>query len=205
MAEAPSLHVTDLVCGYAERGLFAPVTFVLAPGQAIQVAGANGQGKTTLFRAIAGLGRPLAGTVSWQATNELAEAMLFIGHDNALNAALTPVENLELLLRLGGHRVSQQGVRGTLSRLGLARVVNRPCGRLSAGQRRRVALARLWLEPAQIWLLDEPAAALDVDARTLLCAYMADFLQQGGMVLFSTHEPLRLPHVSPERVMLQPC
>lgn len=205
MAEAPLLHVADLLCGHAERSLFQPINFTLKPGQAMQVVGANGQGKTTLFRAVAGLGRPLAGAITWQGADELSQDMIFIGHDNALNIALTPVENLELLLRLGGHGAAQGKIRETLALLGLKHVVNRPCGRLSAGQRRRVALARLWLRDARIWLLDEPAAALDVDARAVLCAHMAEFLRHGGMVLFTTHEPLSVPDVTPTQLVLQPC
>lgn len=205
MADASSLHVADLVCGHAERGLFEPVTFTLSPGGAIQIAGPNGQGKTTLFRAIAGLSRPLSGQVSWRGDGELTDTLTFIGHDNAMNAALTPLENLDLLLRLGCHHASEQRVKQTLESLGLARVVHRPCGRLSAGQRRRVALARLWLEDTRVWLLDEPAAALDADARVVLCARISEFVKQGGMVLFTTHEPLQLPGAAPTRLMLQPC
>lgn len=204
MAAEPTLRVTELVCGYAERGLFAPVSFALAPGQAIQITGANGQGKTTLLRTIAGLGRPLAGRVAWQADSQLLDDLCFIGHDNALNGALTPLENLELLLRLSGKRASAYRVRDTLIWLGLERPDRRPCGRLSAGQCRRVALARLWLMRASLWVLDEPAAALDAAARRLLCARMAEFVANGGMLLFTTHEPLELPDVVPEHMALQP-
>lgn len=199
------LRITELVCGYAERSLFEPLTFTLSAGRAIQIAGANGQGKTTLFRAIAGLNRPLAGQVEWQGTVELSDALTFISHNNALSAALTPLENLDLILRLGGHRVAEAKMREVLAYLGLKRMVNRACGRLSAGQKRRVALARLWLEDTQIWLLDEPAAALDVDARRVLCARIAAFVEQGGMVLFTTHEPLRLPGMPAQQIALQAC
>lgn len=205
MADTPSLHVTDLVCGYAERSLFAPVSFTLVPGQALQVTGVNGQGKTTLFRAIAGLGRPLAGEVAWRGDGELPDDLCFVGHDNALNAALTPLENLDLLLRLAGQRASQRRVRKTLTALGLGRLGGRACARLSAGQRRRVTLARLWLTEAALWVLDEPAAALDVVARELLCARIAEFVAGGGMLLFTTHEPLVIPGVEVKHLALQPC
>lgn len=205
MSERPSLLARDLVCGYAERGLFSPVSFSLTPGRAVQVTGANGQGKTTLFRTIAGLGRPLAGQVTWHADSELSDDLCFIGHDNALNAALTPLENLDLLLRLSGQQAAARRVRETLTMLGLGRLGRRPCGRLSAGQRRRVALARLWLTRARLWLLDEPAAALDADARQVLCARIDEFAAAGGMVLFTTHEPLRLTDVEPCHVALQRC
>jgi len=205
MAVTPSLHVTDLVCGYSERALFAPVSFALTGGQAVQVMGANGRGKTTLFRAIAGLGRPLAGAVTWSADSELHADLCFIGHNSALNTALTPLENLDLLLRLAGRRVGERQLRAVLTSLGLGRLCRRPCGRLSAGQRRRVALARLWLTEARLWLLDEPASALDVDARRALCAHLAAFVRRGGMLLYTTHEPLPLPDIEPERIELQPC
>lgn len=205
MADAPSLQVTELVCGYAERHLFAPVSFTLRPGQALRIAGANGRGKTTLLRTIVGLQRALAGEVRWSGATQLQDALCFVAHANALNAALTPLQNLELLLRLAGHRVSRRAMRDTLASLGLKQLCNRPCGRLSAGQKRRVTLARLWLCQARLWVLDEPAAALDVDARRVLCAQVAAFVEQGGMVLYTTHEPLTLPDIEPGQVALQPC
>jgi len=205
MDDAPVMHVTDLVCGYAGRDLFAPVSFRLTAGQALRIAGANGQGKTTLLRAIAGLTQPLAGRVAWHGHAEFAASVGLIAHENGLNAALTPGENLDLLLHLSGCRTDAAQVGEALTQLGLRNLQRRLCGRLSAGQRRRVALARLWLEHKQVWLLDEPAAALDVDARALLCRRIAALVRQGGMVIFSTHEELSLPDVSPQVVQLQPC
>ncbi|HLQ85782.1 MAG TPA: cytochrome c biogenesis heme-transporting ATPase CcmA [Salinisphaeraceae bacterium] len=206
MPAAPLLVATDLVCGYAEQQLFAPVSFALSAGQALQITGANGRGKTTLFRTVVGLQRPLAGAVRWQTEQELADELCFIGHANALNDALTPLENLQLLLRLNGRRAtSAQEIRATLELLGLTRLGRRPCERLSAGQRRRVALARLWLTNAPFWVLDEPAAALDVDARAALCAHLAAHVHHGGMLLFTTHEPLDLPGLEPAQIVLEPC
>lgn len=192
------LSIEALACGRGERALFSGFHQELASGEIVRVLGDNGAGKTTLLRTLAGLLRPLAGSVRWQRDSagpaDIRESLCFIDHDNALNATLTPLENLALLCRLsGGGAMSPGRIRAVLSGLGLERLRHRPCGRLSSGQKRRVALARLWLSTAPLWLLDEPAAALDADSRIVLADRIIEHAAAGGIVVYTTHEPLNLP------------
>jgi heme exporter protein A len=209
---SPCLEIINLACGRGERVLFRGLNATLTGGAVARVLGDNGRGKTTLLRTIAGLYRPLEGRVRWRAPARadgeralLREDLCFIGHDNALNLALTPMENLTVLMRLSGRGKSRRAIGETLIELGLGRVRHRLCNRLSAGQRRRVSLARLWLSDAPLWLLDEPAAALDRDARTALGARIAVHAGTGGLVLLTTHEDLALPGGPAPEIELPAC
>lgn len=191
------LRIENLACGRGERALFSGFDQTLYSGEMVRVLGDNGVGKTTLLRTLAGLLAPLAGRVRWQHAErrpmDIRESLCFIDHDNALNATLTPLENLSLLTRLSGSAVESGRIRAVLSDLGLKRLRHRACGGLSSGQKRRVSLARLWLSHAPLWLLDEPAAALDVDARAMLVSRLAEHTAAGGMVIYTTHGLLDLP------------
>ncbi|WP_423820960.1 heme ABC exporter ATP-binding protein CcmA [Salinisphaera sp. SPP-AMP-43] len=180
------------------RTLFSGIDRHLRPGSLLHVQGANGAGKTTFLETIAGLVLPPAGCVEWQAgryASPIEEAPCYIGHDNALHAALTPIENLSWLMRLAGQPVATALLCDVLAELGLSRLRRRRCARLSAGQKRRVSLARLWVTEARLWLLDEPAAGLDTVARDQLAARVAAHAAAGGIVVYSTHEPLALGEV----------
>ncbi|MBO9469089.1 cytochrome c biogenesis heme-transporting ATPase CcmA [Endozoicomonas sp. G2_2] len=209
----PRLLVRNLSCGRGERALFHDLDFELRGGEAARVRGENGCGKTTLLRTLAGLQAPHAGTVHWQSATPardgepvlLQDDLCFVGHENALNGALTPSENLDVLMRLAARRVSVRAIRQVLAELGLDRVAERPCERLSAGQKRRVSLARLWLSEAPLWLLDEPASALDVESRAVLCARIDAHVAGGGIVVFTTHEELTLTHTRVRAIELTPC
>lgn len=209
----PRLVLQNLSCGRGERALFRDLDLTLAGGRAVRILGANGAGKTTLLRTVAGLQAPLAGQVAWHGARHasdpepprLCDDLCFITHENALNGALTPVENLDMLMRLSCRRTQADTIRATLAELGLDRVAERPCERLSAGQKRRVSLARLWLTHAPLWLLDEPASALDVAARAALCVRIDAQVAAGGMVLFTTHEELPLTRTAVESIELTPC
>ena len=209
----PRLVIRNLSCGRGERALFHDLDMTLQAGEATRVLGENGSGKTTLLRTLGGLQSPLAGDIGWQSATQPADGepvllrddLCFIGHENALNGALTPIENLDVLMRLSARRVTEERIRGTLTDLGLKRIAHRPCERLSAGQKRRVSLARLWLTDAPLWLLDEPASALDVDARAVLCARIDSHVAAGGIVVFTTHEELAMANVAVRPVELTPC
>ena len=204
------LAIQDLASGYGDRALFSGMAADFTAGSVVHVRGENGVGKTTFLRTLAGLQGPLAGGVVWQdhaaaADGSLRDALCYVAHDNGLNGALTPVENLVFLMRLAGRATSRRSICDVLSEQGLGRLRNRPCRLLSAGQQRRVSLARLWLSDAPLWLLDEPAAALDTTARVQLARRIEIQAARGGIVVFTTHEPLPLTDDLVTPVCLSPC
>ena len=201
----PELQAYGLGCQRGHRALFYDLDLSLSAGQAMQITGENGAGKTTLLKTLCGLHRPEAGRVEWrgqdvhEAPAAFGKDLLYIGHENAINPDLTPRENLRMLSRLFG---SSGDVDSALKGMGLSRVMQSPCRALSAGQRRRVALARLGVSSAALWILDEPAAALDTQGRGLLAAQIAKHADRGGVVLFTTHDRLDLPGITPQELRI---
>ncbi len=185
----------------AQRGaatLFSGVDFKLAPGDALLVTGANGSGKTTLLRIAAGLSHAVRGTLSWRGAAvapldpELRAAVMYIGHAAALKDELTAEENLASLASLHNGVATSDAVRGALASWSLERQRALPSRALSMGQRRRIGLARLTLVPRPLWILDEPAAALDTAGVALLCDMLGAHLAQGGMAIIATHQDIGL-------------
>jgi heme exporter protein A len=179
------------------RRLFSELSFELASGEALVVTGPNGAGKSSLLRAIAGLLRPASGAIRFEGDDgeqSLGEQAHYLGHSDALKGALTAGENLEFwsaMLGANGNASGRgMGALAALDRLGLAHVVDFPVGFLSAGQRRRVALARLLVAYRPLWLLDEPTASLDAAAQTRLAEIMRVHLAVGGLIVAATHAPL---------------
>jgi heme exporter protein A len=174
------------------RTLFQDLSFAIGAGEALMVVGPNGSGKTTLLRLIAGLLPPTAGRIALADSEEpVAEAVHFVGHLDALKGALTLGENLTFYRSLfGGER---DAVVEALGRVGIGTLAMLPAEVLSAGQRRRAALARLLVSHRPIWLLDEPANALDTDGQTLLARLMREHRGRGGIVIAATHARLDLP------------
>ncbi len=175
------------------RAIVRDVNFELRAGEALVVLGRNGAGKSTLLRALAGL-LPLAGgalAFSGAGESPLSEQAHYIGHQDGLKAALTALENLDFWSKMLG---AAQGLSPlqALQRVGLARIGDFPVGYLSAGQKRRVALARLFVAPRPVWLLDEPATALDVASQETFAQAMADHRSGGGIIVAATHAPLGL-------------
>lgn len=193
------LSVSHLTCQRGERVLFRDLSFDLPAGQWLQVAGANGAGKTSLLRILAGLSEPVSGQVTWngQALREDREAyhadLLYLGHQGALKEELTPVENLTLSLGMEGFPPDAIRVTEALHRFGLQGRETLPARYLSAGQRRRVLLSRLLLRPAPLWILDEPFTALDVHAVATLCELIQNHLTTGGCAILTSHQTLSLP------------
>ena len=181
-----------------ERGgriVFSNLTFAIEAGESLVVTGHNGAGKSTLLRALAGL-LPLAqGELSLTPASEetLAEQAHYIGHADALKASLTVIENLEFHAALLQSGRGGWGPSEALAVFGLAHVAHLPATYLSAGQRRRAALAKLLVAPRPIWLLDEPTTALDAGAQSLLSAIMAAHLADRGLIIAATHARLDLP------------
>ena len=193
------LEAQDLAARRGDATLFAGVSFGLAPGHALVVTGANGSGKTTLLRIAAGLTQPVQGSVRWQGSvvhpfdAALRSAALFIGHAPALKDELTAEENLASLAVLHGAAADRSATREALAAWSLSRQRALPARVLSQGQRRRVGLARLKLARRPLWLLDEPATALDTAGVAELQRTLADHLARGGIAVIATHQELALP------------
>ncbi len=178
--------------------VFADLSFRLEPGGALVLIGRNGSGKTTLLRLIAGLMPRAAGDVLWSGEDALADLpshglrLAYLGHQDALKLGLTAVENLALWARVGkeGRAVA---IEDALAAVGLEDLAHLPARMLSAGQRRRVAIARLLVSGAVLWLLDEPTTALDTASVARLGGLAAAHRAAGGMVIAATHLDLPLP------------
>jgi heme exporter protein A len=185
------LVVRDLECRRGDRVLFAPISFSVGAGAIVWLRGANGQGKTTLLRTLAGLSAPAAGEVAWAGAPEIAPRPLYLAHANALKDDLTAAESLRFLLHLGGSHVDGAEVDAALERFGMASRKDAFVRTLSQGQRRRVALARLVAQrELQPWLLDEPFDALDAAGVELLGGVIAEHARRGGSVVLTSHLPL---------------
>jgi heme exporter protein A len=184
-----SLAVEGLAGGRGGFPLFRDVSFSLAPGEALRVIGPNGSGKSTLLRAIVGLVRPDAGRVTLTrdgAPVDRQDAIHYLGHANAMKPQLTVTENLSFWTGFSGGG----DWRAALEAVGLARIAHLPFGYLSAGQKRRVAIARILATPRAIWLVDEPTAGLDRESSALFETMLDVHLVSGGIVAGATHVPL---------------
>jgi heme exporter protein A len=188
------LEAVDLACARGERRLFEGLNFALSPGELLYVHGPNGAGKTTLLRAVCGLGWPEAGEIRWQGQNirrvrdDYHRAMAYVGHHNGVKDDLSAYENLRTAARLAGGDADDERVLAALERMALTRCVELPGKVLSQGQKRRLALARLLVMGAVLWVLDEPFNALDVHAVGMVQTVLSEHLDNGGMVMFTTHQ-----------------
>lgn len=184
--------VEELDCRRAGRRVLARVGFRLGPGEALVVTGRNGAGKSTLIAAIAGLVPPRSGSVRAEGTGEatLGECTHLVGHRDALKGSLTAAENLGFAAALLGDAALPPA--DALARVGLPGAADLPVAYLSAGQRRRVALARLLVARRALWLLDEPLTALDAAGQAMLLGLMREHLAGGGLLVAATHAPLDL-------------
>ena len=193
------LEAIELAARRGSSRLFSSLSFSVEPGCALFVTGANGTGKTTLLRILAGLGAPFAGKVRWRGVDvapfaqSLREDVVYGGHLPALKDELTAEENLALLVALTGEAVEPAKLRDALASVSLERQAHLPARALSQGQRRRLGLARLALSRRPLWLLDEPATALDTAGIALLKRLLTGHLEHGGSALVATHQALELP------------
>jgi len=180
-------------CVRGGREVFSGLDFSAGAGELLAVTGRNGSGKTSLLRLIAGLLAPAGGSIELEggeAELSLAEQAHYLGHRDALKPALSVLENLRFWREFLGGELFDAG--GSLKAVGLDHAANLPAAYLSAGQRRRLSVARLISVHRPIWLMDEPTAALDAAGQGLLAALMRDHLARGGLIVAATHGPLGL-------------
>ncbi len=192
------LAVDDLHCERDERVLFSGLSFEVKSGSLLQVQGANGSGKTTLLRILAGLNQDFTGNLHWQGRprasvlTEFQQSLFYLGHAPSVNRTLTPLQNLRWFCALQGY-ADDEAIVAALTAQGLAGYAGIPCCQLSAGQQRRVSLARLELTAAALWILDEPFTALDRLAVAALEGRIGRHAEAGGAVVLTTHHALKTP------------
>ncbi|HBH63738.1 cytochrome c biogenesis heme-transporting ATPase CcmA [Erwinia persicina] len=198
------LAAQNLTCVRDERTLFSDLSFTVKAGDMVQVEGENGAGKSSLLRILTGLSQPEQGAVLWQQRNIRQQrdtfyaSLLYIGHLPGVKAVLTPLENL----RFWYPHASQEELWQALEQVDLTGYEDVAVARLSAGQQRRVALARLWLSRAPLWILDEPLTAIDQSGVETLMSLFIQHAGQGGAVILTTHQALPAAAVSLSRIRL---
>lgn len=182
-----------LACVRGGREIFSGLGFRIGAGEALVLVGPNGAGKSSLLRLVAGLLRPAAGSIELaggEAELSVPEQAHYLGHQDALKPSLTVSENLKFWAEFLGN--PRPALAAALAAVGLDELADLPAAYLSAGQRRRLSVARLLAAPRPLWLLDEPTAALDAAAQARLSDLMRGHLSRGGIVLAATHGPLGL-------------
>lgn len=207
--ESLMLQAVALNCSRGERRLFSGLNVNVERGMLLAVVGENGSGKTSLLRIFSSLLPPEQGSVLWEGQDihqlkELYSAQLtYIGHLNGIKDDLTPLENLTSAMSLAGEACSLNEAQGALEAIGLKRPIHQlPSKVLSQGQKRRVALARLWLSTRPLWLLDEPFTSLDTAATSVVTNRLHAHLQRGGLAVVVTHQEVALPTETVQRLRL---
>jgi len=204
---SPLLHAEQLSSIRGGRVLFENLNFAVSAGQLWQVSGPNGAGKSSLLRILTGLLEPSEGVVYFAGQplsknwSEYCQQLLFIGHKAAVKGELSALENFHWQQQLSaGQNVDAWDL---LEKLGLLGLEDELTTRLSAGQQRRVALTRLWATKASLWILDEPFTALDVQGIALLQQRFVEHLENGGTIIFTSHQSLTLSGLTPEKLSLE--
>ena len=195
-----SLRANALTCVRGERTLFTGLDLEVSAGEWLHVRGENGIGKTSLLRLLSGLTKPGAGEIFWNEQlisadpSEYHRNLLFLGHRDSLKEDLTALENLSIATALDGIAVTEDEILLALHRFGLRGREDLPVNCLSAGQKRRVLLARLLLRQAKLWILDEPFNALDVRAVEMLSELILEHIASGGMAIMTSHQEIPMPN-----------
>lgn len=193
----PLLELRQFGCERDERQLFSQLNLCGYAGDVIQIIGPNGSGKTTLLRALSGISQDFTGQMFWRgqpfadAAWEYARDLLYLGHLPGIKKALSPAENLSWYVAIAGG-FSRNDIADALERVGLYGYEDTPCYQLSAGQLRRVALARLYLNRACLWILDEPFTAIDKKGASELEQVFASHAAAGGLIILTSHQDLAL-------------
>ena len=200
------LEVKSLGCIRGDRRLFKDLNFSAERGELIELRGVNGSGKTSLLRILCGLAQPAEGEVRWQGKNirslgeEYFGSVAYVAHQNGVKDELTAVENLRIASGVAGNSLAEQEAQKILARIGLQKESYLPSRFLSAGQRRRVALARLLATRATLWILDEVLTSLDTTAIDLSCEFIGEHLSNGGMAIIATHQDLKICAAAMQRL-----
>ncbi|MCL9774519.1 cytochrome c biogenesis heme-transporting ATPase CcmA [Vibrio methylphosphonaticus] len=190
------LEVINLTAIRDERVLFENLSFSLQTGDLVQIEGRNGTGKTTLMRIVAGLGDREDGEIRWNSETiesnreEYHQNLLFLGHQTGVKRELTAFENLTFYQSIHAPNTTPEQIFHALMQVGLAGREDVPVAQLSAGQQRRVALARLWLSEQLLWILDEPLTAIDKQGVKVLEALFLAHANKGGIVMLTTHQDM---------------
>lgn len=203
----PSIEARQLSCTRDDRSLFDALSFSIQAGTIVQVEGPNGAGKTTLLRILSGLMQGYTGEVLYGGKNiheyrdEWTQAQLYLGHLPGIKLQLNALENLRWILALSeGSQPSEEALFQALESVGLKGFEDVSCASLSAGQKRRVALARLYLEKKPVWILDEPFTAIDKKGVAKLEAHLVKHAEQGGIVVLTTHQDLSFSNIQSVRL-----
>jgi len=189
------LEVSKLSCIREDVVLFSELDFIVSAGDIIQIEGPNGVGKTSLLRLLAGLSTPADGSINWQSVDTVVDResyhrdLLYLGHLPGVKAELTAFENL-FFYHAVHQPVSEDKIWQALAQVGLAGYEDQLACHLSAGQQRRIALARLWLSEKKLWILDEPFTAIDKNGVKVLESLFLEHADKGGMVILTTHQDL---------------
>lgn len=203
----PLLSAENLTCIREDRVLFDDLSFSLSAGDIVQIEGANGSGKTSLLRILAGLSQPYDGQVNYLQQNiaknreEYCQDLLYLGHLPGVKSELTAQENLEFNLAL--HGLNKDNAEAILAKVNLLGFEDAPASNLSAGQHRRIALARLWQSNAKVWILDEPFTAIDKAGVAKLEQHFLQHAANGGCVVLTTHQDLSLERARFRKIVLE--
>lgn len=202
-----SLQASELSCYRDERLLFADLSFQLQTGEVLLLEGANGSGKTSLLRILCGFREADAGEIVWcgQAISESSyyEDMAYVGHADGTKKELTVLENLKFALALGS--AGKYSIEQALDKVQLAGFDDNPVHTLSAGQKRRLSLARLLITHNLLWILDEPFTSLDRQGIKLIESLLAEHIEKGGMAVLTSHHDLSMANLNLQRIHLQAC
>ncbi len=201
------LKVSHLTCERGYRELFNDLSFQLSPGEVLHIKGENGAGKTSLLRILAGLALPVSGDIAFNGydcrkfRSEYNEQIAFMGHKLGIKLELTAVENIRSHCELSKQRTDQQ-ILDALKEVGLFGFEEMYCNQLSAGQKRRVAIAQAMLTETSLWILDEPFTSLDVIGVEFFLQVIQQHVNQGGMVLLTTHQEVSLKNCTTRYLQL---
>ena len=204
------LEVSKLGCIRGDRRLFSDLSFSAGAGELIELRGPNGSGKTSLLRILCGLSSPAAGQVRWNGKNirslgeEYFRDVAYLAHQNAVKDELSALENLRIATGVAGNPLPKAQAQEVLERIGLKDRQHLPARVLSAGQRRRLAVARLLTIKATLWILDEVLTSLDDAAVRLSREFISDHIKNGGIAIVATHQDLNLSVERMQRIQLSP-